>query len=127
MARKRVPPTATTPATGQPTSRVRAATTFSILGEADDARGLDRVSCKSPFFASSGAACGVTRGQLADACVAALADRDARLAALQNEVATLRAALVEAQARDLQRTRAQLARTRGALEARQHVRRKAPI
>ena len=48
-----------------------------FLGEADDARGLDRVSCKSPFFASSGAACGVTRGQLADACVAALADRDA--------------------------------------------------
>ena len=30
-----------------------------FLGEADDARGLDRVSCKSPFFASSGAACGV--------------------------------------------------------------------
>ena len=48
-----------------------------FLGEADDARGLSRVSCKSPFFASSGAACGVTRGQLADACVAALADRDA--------------------------------------------------
>ena len=48
-----------------------------LVFAAEDARGLDRVSCKSPFFASSGAACGVTRTQLADACVAALADRDA--------------------------------------------------
>ena len=48
-----------------------------FLATTADARGLDRVSCKSPFFASSGAACGITRSQLGVACVAALNDAGA--------------------------------------------------
>lgn len=49
-----------------------------FLGEADDGRGLpSRVSCKSPFFAASGAVCGITRRQLADAAVAAVEERGA--------------------------------------------------
>ena len=48
-----------------------------FLSTSADARGLDRVSCKSPFFASSGAACAVTRSQCAEACVAALSDAGA--------------------------------------------------
>ena len=43
--------------------------------DASDGFGFaSRVPCKSPFFAASGAVCGVTRGQLADVCVAALSD-----------------------------------------------------
>ena len=48
-----------------------------FLSTSADARGLDRVSCKSPFFASSGAACAITRSQCAEACVAALSDAGA--------------------------------------------------
>jgi len=48
-----------------------------FLATTADARGLDRVSCKSPFFASSGAVCGITRSQLGAACVAALNDAGA--------------------------------------------------
>ena len=54
-----------------------------FVGEPDDARGLARVACKSPFFAASGAACAVTRAQLAAACVAALADDGASRRALE--------------------------------------------
>ena len=45
-----------------------------FLATSSDAKGMERVSCKSPFFASSGAVCGITRSQLAEACVVALGD-----------------------------------------------------
>jgi len=55
-----------------------------FVGEESDRRLLGAgVSCASPFLASSGAVCGITRRQLADACVRSLDDSGARRATFE--------------------------------------------